>query len=131
MSIISGLCNLHGIETFYDHPCFFFQMLIRSTIQDTRNGLRSVNFEVIFTSVGSAPRFSFVTTSFENNSLYMFWIQIFAALYTLIFRGWKIHCVKSVHIRSSSGSKSVILFCKKTQLYDQFLSIKFEKKKLP
>ena len=70
--IVNSLCYPRAIETFYDHPCFFFQVLIKSTIQDACNGLRCDNFEVIFTSVGSTPRFSCVTTSFENHSLYMF-----------------------------------------------------------
>ena len=29
LSIINSLCNPRGIETFYDHACFFFQVLIK------------------------------------------------------------------------------------------------------
>ena len=45
-------------------------------------------FWSIFTSVGSTPRFACVTTLFENHMLYMFWIKVFAPLFTLISRGW-------------------------------------------
>ena len=68
----------------------FFKCSSRSTMQDAFNGLRSDNFEVIFTSMWSTPRFSCVKNSFENHSLYMFWIKAFATLFTLIFRGWNL-----------------------------------------
>ena len=67
-------------------PVSFFKCSKKLTIQDAWNALRSDNFEVIFTSVRLTPRFSCVATSFENHSLYMFWMKAFAAYFTLIFR---------------------------------------------
>ena len=47
-------------------------------------------FDEIFLLAGSIPFFNWTDTSFENQLLYWFCLNFFAALVTLILRGWNL-----------------------------------------
>ena len=79
------------IEVINNYFLVAWQMFIQITIQGECKGFKLGNFDVILMSAGSIPSFNWPDTSFENQSLYWFCINYFAALFTLISKGWNLN----------------------------------------
>ena len=68
----------------------FITWLYQSTIHLACMGFKSNNLDDILTLVGSFPFWSCIITWSANQSLYLFWMNDFAALFTDKSNGWNL-----------------------------------------
>ena len=92
--ISSAFCTVSDIPVELSHLTIisfsFITWLYQSTIHLACMGFKSDNLDDILTSVGYFPFWSSVNTWSANQSLYLFWMNDFAALYTDKSNSWNL-----------------------------------------